>query len=194
MAAKPPTVAPYTEASQPPATMTSASPRRMISLASPRACPDEAQALVVEKLGPSAPKTMAATPEGMLAMAMGMKKGLSRARPFGDREADLLDEGGRAAQAGRHEDARLLGQAALQAARQAGVVERFTRGHEGHLRGAVVAPHLLAVEHAGGVEVGHLAADAAGEARGVEERDGAHARLAGHEAPPEERHAAAQRA
>ena len=62
--------------------MTSASPRRIISAASPRAWPAEAQALVVEKLGPIAPKVMAATPEGMLAMAMGMKKGLRRVAPF----------------------------------------------------------------------------------------------------------------
>ncbi len=67
-----------------------------------------------------------------------------------------------------HEDARLLGQAALQAARQAGVVERLARGHEGHLGGAVVAPDLLAVEDPGGVEVEHLAGDAAGQTGGIE--------------------------
>ncbi len=90
-----------TDASQPPANMMSASPRRMISLASPMACPTLAQALVVEKLGPRAPKTMPATPDAMLAMAMGMKNGLRRVSTARERDADLVDERARAAQAGR---------------------------------------------------------------------------------------------
>ena len=111
------------------------------------AWPDEAQALVVEKFGPSAPKLMLATPEGMLAMAMGMKKGLRRPAPRDRRHADLVDERARAAQAGGHQDAGLLCQLALQAPGQAGVVHGLAGGHEGHLRGAVVAADLLAVEH-----------------------------------------------
>ena len=50
-------------------------------MASPMAWPALAQALVVEKLGPIAPKLMDTWPAAMLAMAMGMKNGLTRSAP-----------------------------------------------------------------------------------------------------------------
>jgi hypothetical protein len=81
IAANAPIVASKTGASQPPASMTSASPRRIISVPSPIAWPEDAQALVGAKFGPSAPKVMAAWPAAMFETAIGMKNGLSRSGP-----------------------------------------------------------------------------------------------------------------
>ena len=97
---------------------------------------------------------MPATPAGMLAMAMGMKKGLTRLGPSHAHDGDLLDERVGAAKA--RSAMRMpvcLGQLTFEPLGQAGVVEGLARGHQGHLRGAVGAPDLLAVEHRRGVEV-----------------------------------------
>ena len=82
IAAKPPTSAGLIPASDEPAIITSASPRRMISQASPMAWPPVAQADETAKFGPSAPKKMAAWPAARLGIAMGMKNGLIRSGPF----------------------------------------------------------------------------------------------------------------
>ena len=68
-------------ASAPPATMTSASPRRMISHASPRAWPPVAQADTVVKFGPVIPKLIAIWPAPMFGMPIGMRNGLIRSGP-----------------------------------------------------------------------------------------------------------------
>ena len=54
-AAKPPTPIGVMAASDPPAIITSAAPRWMISYASPIACADAEQAVQVARLGPFAP-------------------------------------------------------------------------------------------------------------------------------------------
>ena len=69
-------------ASDEPAIITSASPRRIISHASPRAWPPVAQAEETAKLGPRAPKTMAAWPAARFGITIGMKNGLIRSGPF----------------------------------------------------------------------------------------------------------------
>ena len=107
--------------------------------------------------------------------------------------ADLVDERARAAEPGADEDAGLLGQLALQPSRQAGIVQRLRGGHQRHLRGAVVAADLLAVEHARRVEVGHLAGDPAGRPGRRRSGDAPHARVARHEAAPETSHVRAER-
>ena len=68
-------------ASAPPATITSASPRRIISLASPMAWPPVAQADTVVKFGPVIPNWMAIWPAPMLGMPIGMRNGLIRSGP-----------------------------------------------------------------------------------------------------------------
>ena len=68
-------------ASAPPATMMSASPRRMISLASPSAWPPVAQADTVVKFGPVIPNWIAIWPAPMLGMPIGMRNGLIRSGP-----------------------------------------------------------------------------------------------------------------
>ena len=62
-------------ASDPPAIITSAAPRRMISKASPIACADAEQAVQVAEFGPLAPKRIDTWPAARLMMADGMKNG-----------------------------------------------------------------------------------------------------------------------
>src|SRR5215208_7201816 len=81
MAAKPPIPIAQTAASEPPAIITSAAPRRMISDASPRACAEAVHAVQVAELGPCAPKRMETCPDARLMMADGMKKGEIRRGP-----------------------------------------------------------------------------------------------------------------
>ncbi len=73
--ANPPTVASWTPASTPPAIIMSASPRRIVSHASPSAWPPVAHAETVAKLGPIAPVMIAIWPAPTFAMPIGMKNG-----------------------------------------------------------------------------------------------------------------------
>ena len=74
-APKPPTPMAQMAASEPPAIMASAAPRRMISNASPTACADAVHAVHVAEFGPFAPKRIDTWPEARLMMALGMKNG-----------------------------------------------------------------------------------------------------------------------
>src|SRR5215467_76390 len=74
-AAKPPMPIGVIAASEPPAIMTSALSRRMISYASPIACADAEHAVHVAELGPLAPKRIDTWPAARLMMADGMKNG-----------------------------------------------------------------------------------------------------------------------
>ncbi len=83
MAANPPTPIGVIAASEPPAIMMSASPRRMISKASPIACADAVHAVQVARLGPRAPKRIETWPAARLMMDAGMKNGeMRRGPPF----------------------------------------------------------------------------------------------------------------
>src|SRR6185503_17719813 len=62
-------------ASDPPAIITSAAPRLMISNASPMACADAEQAVQVAEFGPLAPNRIETWPAARLMIADGMKKG-----------------------------------------------------------------------------------------------------------------------
>jgi hypothetical protein len=62
-------------ASLPPATMTSASPRRMACAASPSEWVPVAQAETIPKFGPRAPYSIATRPEHMLPMSDGIVNG-----------------------------------------------------------------------------------------------------------------------
>ena len=109
-------------------------------------------------------------------------------------DRDLLDERARAAHAGADDGAGAVGKVALQLLGQAGLVHRLARGDERELGVAVVAPDLLAVEHA-----------ATGRSRttspaillvtrsGSKRLDGAHAGLARTSARPERVDVVAQR-
>ena len=75
IAANPPTPKGVIAASDPPATITSASPRRMVSNASPTACADAEQAVQVAEFGPFAPRRIDTCPAARLMIVAGMKKG-----------------------------------------------------------------------------------------------------------------------
>ena len=184
IAAKPPTRTSLMPASDDPAIITSASPRRIISHASPRAWPPVAQADETAKLGPRAPKTMAAWPAARLGIAIGMKNGLIRSGPFVDRDRGLLGERGAAADPGPEDDPGPLGEEPVEPLREAGVGQRLARRHEGELRVAVVAALLLAIQDRRRVEVGDLAGDPRRHARRVEGGDRPDARAAGDEPVP----------
>src|SRR5205823_1759814 len=64
-----------------PAIMATASPRRLVSKASPTACAPEAQAEVMAKLGPRAPTAIEICPAAMSAIIIGTVKGLTRSGP-----------------------------------------------------------------------------------------------------------------
>ena len=64
-----------------PAIMATASPRRMVSKASPTAWAPEAQAEVMAKLGPRAPTAIEICPAAMSAIIIGTVKGLTRSGP-----------------------------------------------------------------------------------------------------------------
>src|SRR3954469_25179044 len=81
MAANPPTPIGVMAASEPPAIITSASLRRMISNASPIACADAEQAVHVAEVGPLAPNRIETWPAARLMIAAGMKKGEIRRGP-----------------------------------------------------------------------------------------------------------------
>ena len=68
-------------ASVPPAIIVSASPRRIVSEASPIAWPPVAQADTVVKFGPVIPKLIAICPAPTFGMPIGMKNGLIRSGP-----------------------------------------------------------------------------------------------------------------
>ena len=78
---KPPTTASWIAASVPPASMMSASSRRIVSQASPIAWAPVAQAETVAKFGPSIPNAIATWPEPTFGMPIGMKNGLIRSGP-----------------------------------------------------------------------------------------------------------------
>ena len=67
--------------STPPASITSASPRRMMCHASPMEWAPVAHAVTMERFGPLAPVWIATCPGARFAMAMGMKNGLTRRGP-----------------------------------------------------------------------------------------------------------------
>ena len=71
-----------TEASAPPATITSASPYLMIRQASPMAWAPVAQAVTTAWFGPLKPWRIDTWPETRLISAEGMKNGLTRRGPF----------------------------------------------------------------------------------------------------------------
>ncbi len=77
-----------TEASAPPAIMTSASPYWMVRRASPNEWVEVAQALMTVKQGPAKLYSMATMPLAMLLIMAGMKKGETLRGPFSMRLRD----------------------------------------------------------------------------------------------------------
>ena len=164
--------------------MTSASPRRMISDDSPMACPPVAHADTVVKFGPVIPKLMATWPAPTFGMPIGMRNGLIRSGPRSAFVENPFDQRADAAETGPEDDAGPLGEVALEAFRQPGLVERLAGGHEAELDVAVGPALVLAVEDVARVEVADLGGDPRREPRRVERLDGPDAGPAGDQARP----------
>ncbi len=81
-AANPPIASSVTVASAPPATITSASPRRIDFAASPRQCVDVVHAVTMARFGPFAPSMIDRLPAIMLMIVPGMKNGEILLGPF----------------------------------------------------------------------------------------------------------------
>ena len=109
IAANPPTLIGVIDASDPPAIITSASPRRMISNASPIACADAVHAVHVARFGPRAPKRIDTCPAARLMMDAGMKNGEIRRGPPVEQLFVLPLDRREPADARRDEDADLVG-------------------------------------------------------------------------------------
>ena len=80
--AKPPIASSVTVASAPPATITSASPRRIDLPASPMQCVEVVHAVTIAMFGPLAPSRIERLPAIMLMIVPGMKNGEMRRGPF----------------------------------------------------------------------------------------------------------------
>ena len=80
---------------------------------------------------------------------MGMRNGLIRSGPAEGVDRHAVHEGPDPAEPGPEDDPGPLGERALEALGQAGLVHRLAGGHEAELDVAVGAALVLAVEHAG---------------------------------------------
>ena len=187
-------VASWMPASTPPATITSASPRRMVSQASPSAWPPVAHAETVAKLGPMAPHAIAIWPAPTFAIPIGMKNGEIRSGPRSAMTRTLSNSVWTPPRPEPRITPVRSASRVVEPARQAGILQRLARGHQPELDVAVGAPDLLAVEDPGRVEVLDGADDPAVEPRRVEGVDRRDAGAARDEAVPRRTHVLPERA
>ena len=181
----------------PPASITSASPRRMISTASPIAWLLAAQAVRQLMFGPWASKRLARCPAGMFGSCSSSEIGLSSSRPLRVKRPMSSDRA--AVEPGDHHFGEavevLLAFAAAGVDAEAGGIERasFRPASATAFLAAPTAkrvwrPWILPVfrvlAHVGEVPVADLGGDLRGEIGGVEEGRIAHARLAGQQPLP----------
>ena len=119
-----------------------------------------------------------------------------RADPVGAAQGvggEAVDERPDAAQPRPEDDPGPLGEVALEALGEAGLVERLACRDQRELDVPVGPAQLLAVEDPAGVEVVHLAGDARGQARRIERLDGPDPGAAGDEVLPGRRHVVPER-
>ena len=165
----------------PPESMTSASPRRMISVASPTAWLLAAQAVRQLKFGPSAPNCVATYAAGMLGSCSSSSCGSSRLQPFLDERAQVelaVLEGGHhhvaevvkvlLAFAGAEIHAEAVG---VDRADDARVVHRLLGRADGEPRvPAALFPGGRVFADVGDRPIANLGRDARGKVAGVEQR------------------------
>ena len=182
IAAKPPTPIGVIAASEPPAIITSASLRRMISKASPMACADAEQAVQVAEFGPLALKRIETWPAARLMIEAGMKNGemrrgppsrsalCSRSMVLNPPMPDAMKTPTRVAMSSVTDEP--------------GVVHRELRRRDGVLDEDVHLLDVFLVDELQRVEALDLAGDPRGELRRVEVRDRADPAAAGAERLP----------
>ena len=144
--------------SVPPATIAMASPRLIISAASPMALALVAQAETVAKFGPRAPIWIDTKPAAMSVMNMVMKKGLTRSGPLSKSTAELVVTGGETADAGADDHADVVG--VLVGDLESCIVEGLACRRHRIVDEAIVAAHIFAVEVRASVKVLDLGGDA----------------------------------
>ncbi len=182
IAAKPPTPIGVIAASEPPAIITSASSRWMISKASPMACADAEQAVQVAEFGPLAPKRIETWPAARLMMAAGMKNGEIRRGPPSMQRLVLALDGAEPADADAMNTPTRVAISGVTVS--AGVVHRELRRGDRVLDEDVHLLDVFLVDELQRVEALDLARDPRGELRGVELRDRSDPALAGAERLP----------
>ena len=155
-------------ASAPPASITSASSRRIVSKASPMACPPVAQAETTAMFGPCAPMAMATWPVALSASMFDRKNGLRR-RSAALFQHLLLGQQGRYP-AHRRADDHAGARRVLRGDGVAAVGQRLLDGDHGELGVAVHMPHFFGVNRAI-VEVLDFARQLLGIGTGVEQGD-----------------------
>jgi hypothetical protein len=97
-----------------------------------------------------------------------------RADPVGSSRGHyqhVVEQGGHPAKSRAHDDPGLLRQLAVEPIRKARLIERLPGDDEAELDVAVGPAQVLAVEHAGGVEVANLGGDLGIDPRGIEGLD-----------------------
>src|SRR6266511_3260886 len=144
-------------ASAPPAIITSASSRWMIFMASPMAWLPVAQAVTTDELGPLAPNRIEITPEAILMMIIGTKKGETRSIARAFHRVHL----------------------------EVGVLDGHDRAGDRVLEEGIELAVVLLVDVLERLEAAHLARDARGIAGGVEARDRPDPGLARDQSGPE---------
>ena len=155
-------------ASLPPASMTSARPRRIASIPSPIAIVEAAQAVHWDESGPFVPSSIETRAAPMFGMMAVIEKGLTRpGSALDERFADALERL-EAAHRGRDGDADPF---ALLLDLQPSVYPCLMRRGNDHLREPVHTPRLLALDPLRRLEALGLAGERDREAGGVERRD-----------------------
>ena len=163
-------------ASEPPAIITSAAPRLMISKASPMACADAEQAVQVAEFGPLAPNRIETWPAARLMIADGMKNGeILRGPPSSSALCSRsMVVNPPMPERDEHADARRQ----LRRDRQPGIVHRELRRGDRVLDEDVHLLDIFLLDERQRVEVLHFARDPRRELRRVELGDRADAALA----------------
>src|SRR4029450_12537415 len=192
MEQKPAIVSGMTMASDPPAIITSASPRWMILKESPIAWLPVAHAVTTEEFGPLAPKRIDTRPDAMFTMSIGMKKGETRSGPFSRRFRCDSRRVGMPPMPGpirkpneRGCDQNAEPRAVDLAGVQRRVLDRQDRGRHRVLQIGIEASRILLVDEVQRIEVPYLTGDAGRGAFGIELRDRPDARSPLHERGPE---------
>ena len=186
IAAKPPTASGVTTASEPPAIITSASPRRMMFAASPIACADVAQAVATAEFGPLAPVRIEIEARAdMLTMRPGMKNGLMRRGPFSRTVLCISSMSGRPPIPAPMQTPTLSAFSVVDD--DARVGHRLLRRRDGEVDERVELLDVLLFEECARIEALHLAGDPARVVRRVEAGDRPDARAPREEGCPRSR-------
>jgi hypothetical protein len=127
------------------------------------------------EVGPERPEVDRDLPRADVADAHRDEERAEPVRSAGPEHEDVVEDRLDAAEAGAQDHAGRLRLGALEPFGQAGHVHRLARGNEAELDVAIGPPHVLSVEHVGGVEVAHLARDLGRDAARVEPLDAANA-------------------